>query len=415
MGKFILAAGTSLRMYTNMKHLIPRISKAAALGLAFSIMLGTQALAASKFEQFVNEAEEFYKNKAYTEAQRCFEQAIKESDKLEKGDKRVPTAFYNLALVFQAEGKYADSEKFMLKAIDLMSATYGPEHQRVASAYMDLGDLYVEESGAENKPDLKAKASEAYKKGTDLFEKIYAQATSSGDNEDKPEKTNSTGKTPAQSSAADLSNALRLVADFYSEGEQFDKAEPLYLRSLELEEYAVGKDDKELGSHKEKVAEYLCVNGKYKQADPLFKDALENAEKNYGADSQEAAVIAYNYGGKFYDEGTFGDAEVFFKKAMAIFEKNPSADEQDLAMKNISLADVLDMQGKHEEATATYKKALAVLEKNPDKQVLVRGLKQYQKHLLMQNKKDEAAKVANRIKDLKAETKTDAKNEPKAQ
>lgn len=398
-----------------MKHLIPRISRAAAMGLAFTIMLSTQALAASKFEQFVNEAEEFYKNKAYTEAQRCFEQAIKESDKLDRGDKRIPTAFYNLALVLQAEGKYADSEKNMLKAIDLMSATYGPEHQRVASAYMDLGDLYVEECGSENKPDLKAKASEAYKKGTDLFEKIYAQATSAGDKEEKPEKSGADGKTPSQSSAADLSNALRLVADFYAEDEMFDKAEPLYMRSLELEEYASNRDDKELGRHKEKVAEYLCVNGKYKLADPLFKDALENADKNYGSDSMEVANIAYNYGGKYYDEGSFGDAEVLFKRAMAIFEKNPSADEQDLAMKNISLADVLDMQGKHEESTATYKKALVSLEKNPDKTVLVRGLKQYQKHLLMQNKKDEAAKIANRIKDLKAETKPDAKNDPKAQ
>lgn len=390
-------------------HNRSRISGILALGL--SLLIGLPALAASKFEQLTTDAETAYKNRNYPEAQKCFEMAVEETKKLEKNDKRIPTTYYNLALVFQAEGNYTESEKNMIKALELMSYLYGGEHQRVAQVYMDLADLYLEQSGVErDKPDLKKKAAENYKKGLDIFEKIYSQTTGQEEGQEPKIETPKEGgkksdKPTPQSTAADLSNALRLVADFYAEDELYDQAEPMYKRSLELEDFVAGPDDKDLGKHKAKLAEFYCVQGKYKSAEPLFKEALANSEKNNGAEGLETAKICYNYGGMFYDQGQFGDAEVMFKRSLKILEKAEDQNEDDLAQKSIALADVLDMQGKAEESTAVYKKALATLEKSSDKGVLIRGLKQYQKHLLMQNKKDEAAKIANRIKTLKDQSK----------
>ena len=393
----------------NKNHDKSRISGMLALGL--SVLLGLPAFALTKFEQLTSDAEAAYKNRNYPDAQKFFEMAIKETDKLEKNDKRVPTTYYNLALVFQAEANYAEAEKNMTKALDMMTVLYGTEHQRVAQVYMDLADLYLEQAGVERDkaPELKKKSAENYKKGLEIFEKIYSQATGqeegSSDVPQPKEPGKKSDKPTPQSTAADLSNALRLVADFYAEDEIYDQAEPLYKRSLELEDFAAGPDDKDLGKHKAKVAEFYCVQGKYKLADPLFKDALANAEKNYGVDGVETARICYNFGGLYYDQGQFGDAEVMFKRSLKILEKAEDQNEDDLAQKSIALADVLDMQGKNEESTVVYKKAIATLEKSSDKQVLIRGLKQYQKHLLMQNKKDEAAKIAARIKTLKDATK----------
>lgn len=382
--------------------------------IAFSLGIlcsGQMALAVTKFEQLTADAEKAYAARDYPEAQKLFEQAVKETEKLEKNDKRVPTTYYNLALVFQAAGNYAESEKVMSKALEMMSYLYGAEHQRVAQVYMDLADLYLEQAGAERdrSAELKKKAADNYKKGLDIFEKIYSQTTGQEEGSEVPKPELNRDKEPGkksekptpQSTAADLANALRLVADFYAEDDMFDHAEPLYKRSLELEDFAVGPDDKDLGKHKAKVAEFFCVQGKYKSAEPLFKEALANSEKNSGPDSPETARICYNYGGLHYDQGQFGDAEIMFKRSLKILEKASEPNEDDLAQKNIALADVLDMQGKAEEATGIYKKALSSLEKSTDKQILIRGLKQYQKHLLMQNKKEEASKIAARIKDLK--------------
>ena len=53
----------------------------------------------------------------------------------------------------------------------------------------------------------------------------------------------------------------------------------MYKRSLELEDFAVGPDDKNVIKHKAKLAEFYCVQGNYKPAEPLFKEALASAEK----------------------------------------------------------------------------------------------------------------------------------------
>lgn len=381
-------------------------SRIGFLTISLSLALACPAAyAVTKFEQLNTQAENFYKTRNYAEAQKCFEQALKEGEKLEASDKRVATTYYNLALCFQAQGSYADAEKNMVKSLELMKFVYGAEHQRVAQVFMDLADLYLEQAGQENKPELKARAAENYKKGIEIFEKIYTQSTGQEEGGEAPKTKKAAGaRVEPQETAADLSNALRLLADFYAQEEQFDQADPLYKRSLELEEFAEGPESKDLAKHKARVAEFYCVQAKYKPAEPLFKDALAIYDK-VDPNSVETANLLYNYGGFFYDQGLYGDAEVMFKRAIKIFEKDPDQNDQDIAQKNIALGDVLDMQGKSEEAHAIYKKSIAALEKQEDKAPLIQCLKQYQKHLLMQNNKDEAGKVAIRIKDLRASQK----------
>jgi Tfp pilus assembly protein PilF len=394
---------------------------ARMLALALALALCCPAAhSSSKFEQLSQDGETAYKNRNYPEAEKLFTAAVKEAtEKLEKGDKRLGTTVYNLALVFQAEGNYGEAEKNMLRALELTSYFYGPEHQRVARVYMDIADLYVEQSGQEGKPELKKKAAENYQKGIEIFEKIYSQASGEETEPDKkvgaartdgskpdgskPDGSKPDGSKPnPQEAASDLANALWVLADTYAEDELYKEAEPLYKRSLELEDFANGSDSKEMSRHKAKLAEMYCVQAKYKDADPLFKDALALSEKLNGVDSQETGHILYNYGGLHYDQGEFGEAEIKFKRALKIFARAPNPDELDLAQKNVSLADVLDMQGKAEESQAIYKQIMPTFEKGEDKTAFIRFLKQYQKHLLMQNKKEEAGKVAARIKEIKA-------------
>ena len=389
------------------------------LVLAATLLLACPgAIAASKFEQFSTDAEAAYKNRNYPEAQKLFEQAIKEAaDKLDKNDKRVAMTVYNLALVFQAEGKYAEAEKSMLKALELNKEFYGPDHQRVAQVYMDLADLYVEQAQQDSNAEIKKKAADNYKKGVDIYEKIYAQATSDetkpgaepaeekpGKNhENKSDKANEnkkSDKNTPQEAAIDLSNALMVLAESYAGDEVFDQAEPLYKRVVELDEYAYGPESKELAKHQARLAEIYCVDNKYKLAEPIFQAALATSEKANGTNSQETAQILYNYGGMHYDQGEFPDAEVKFKRALKIFSTNSEMKPLDLALKKISLGDVLDMQNKAEEAQTVYKEIEPVVEKGDDKGALVAYLKQYRKHLLMQNKKDEAAKVSAHIKEI---------------
>lgn len=399
----------------------------ATIALVLPGLTSQGAWAAGKFEAYSTSAEKAYAAQDYPEAEKNFLQALNESGKLEKGDKRPATTMYNLALVYQAEGKYKEAEEMFLKAKDAFVGFYGADHQRVGQVYLDMADLYVQQAGEDAKPELRTKAADNYKSAIAIFEKIYAQATGQAPapvEEKKPEATetklnttadaeekkdkdkegkqSASGKSSAQEAAQNLANAIRSLAGFYAENDEYTPAEPLYTRVLELDEYAYGNEDKQMVKDKAQVAEFYCVQGKYKPAIPLFQSAIDLSEKVNGADSEETGTIVYNFGGLNYDEGSFAEAEKMFKRAIKIFEKN-SHDEKDLAMKSIALADVLDMQSKSEEAQGVYKKSIASLEKIEDPAALITCLKGYQKHLLIQSKKDEATKIGLRIKELKAE------------
>ncbi|MBX9719915.1 MAG: tetratricopeptide repeat protein, partial [Candidatus Obscuribacterales bacterium] len=331
-----------------MKHLNLRLAPSSGIiALSLTLMLfSPPALAATKFEQFNNAAEVAYKQKDYPAAQQNFELAIKEAEKMDKSDKRIATTVYNLSLVFQAEGNYGEAEKNMLKAADMMVFLYGPEHQRIGQVYQDIADLYLEQSGQEEKPELKKKAAEFYKKSAEVFEKIYSQAAGSENADKEQEKpkdaapkdgtkksdAEESNKTPAQSAALFLSNSLRLQADLYAEDELYPQSDPLYTRSLELEEFASGPDDPDLAAHKAKMAEYWCVQQKYKKAEPLFKDAIASIEKT-APDSNNFANILYNCGGMYYDQGAFGEAEVYFKRGLKLWEKSTEMKPDDIAQK----------------------------------------------------------------------------------
>lgn len=387
-----------------------------ALSLSISSVSLPALAAGGKFETFSAAAEKAYQAQDYAEAEKNFVQALKESDKLEKGDKRPATTKYNLALVYQAEGKYTEAEDMFSKAKDAFIEIYGADHQRVGQVYLDMADLYVQQAGEDAKPELRKKADESYKNAIAVFEKLYAQATGQApegetkppEDQGKPDDAGkkkdskpSSGKSSGQEAAQSLASAIKALAGFYSENDEYDKAEPLFKRMLELEDFATGGEDKQLAKDKARFAEFYCVQGKYKLAAPYFKEALDLSEKLTGPDSEDTAAVLYAYGGLHYDEGTFAEAEKMFKRSLKIFDKT-NHDENDLAMKSIALADVLDMENKGEEAQGIYKKSISVLEKNPDPSGLLQALRQYQKHLLMQNNKPEAAKVAARIKELKS-------------
>src|SRR5207253_6842287 len=100
--------------------------------------------------------------------------------------------------------------------------------------------------------------------------------------------------------------------------------------------------------------------------------------------SLETSKGLHNYGGLYYDQGNYAQAEPMFKRSIEITEHNSA---KDAPMMMLSLGDVLDMQGKHSEADKVYKEALSRLEKAEDQGALLACLKNYQKHLNMQNQK----------------------------
>lgn len=328
-----------------------------------------------------------------------------------KFDKENPNIIYNMALMFLATGNYQEAEANMIKSIEVLSSTYGAAHRQVAQGYMDLGDLYENESYDLKEPALKKKTEDCYLKSIGLCEEIYADVSGKSPSK-SPDNKHASHKHQSKKicdidrrqAEIDLSNVLRHTADFYSTDDNFTQAEPLYVRSLELEQLASGPDDKDVCKHKADLAEFYCETSKPQLAEPLFKEVVSALEKNNQMESRAGVNVLYKFGLLHRDQDKFSDAELMLKRSVDILSKL-TEDEMDLAEKGSALVDVLDKQGKFVEAGQTCEDLLAKLADCENKQAQLLVLKQYHKHFLMAHKKAEADKISVKIKNLTVQLK----------
>jgi tetratricopeptide (TPR) repeat protein len=101
---------------------------------------------------------------------------------------------------------------------------------------------------------------------------------------------------------------------------QYDQAEPLYRRAIEIGEKALGKDDPSVAIRYNNLADLLRAQGKYDQAEPLFRRAIEIGEKTLGKDHPNLAIRYNNLAGLLQAQGKYDQAEPLYRRAIEIFQ-----------------------------------------------------------------------------------------------
>ncbi len=307
----------------------------------------------------------------YAEAEEKFKAASVESDKFEETDKRRAMTTYNLALALQTQEKYAEAEPYYRQAINLLSQSYGPDTDRVAQVYQQLAEM------RKMQDDMKG-AEELYQQSLPIFEKAYGEK-------------------------AQLTVVLDAFGDFYADQEEFDKAEPQYLRAIDISRKTIGANKLETAKREVRLADMYCLQGKFTQAEPLYQTALKTSEDAAGPESEEVGKIAFNYGSLLLDQSQYPEAEAQFRQAIKVAE---ICAPTDIPLMEASLGKSLDMQKKYAEAQKTYLDAISRCEQTGDNATLIQCLKNYFRHFDIQNKKDDAAKIASRLKDIRSKVGT---------
>jgi CHAT domain-containing protein/tetratricopeptide (TPR) repeat protein len=153
------------------------------------------------------------------------------------------------------------------------------------------------------------------------------------------------------------------MAQLYQLQVKYAEAEPLFKRSLEIYEKALGKDHPNVGTSLAGLAELYRAQGKYADAEPLYKRSLEILEKALGKDHPSVAQALNNLAGLYQLQGKYSDAEPLFNRGLAIREKALGKDHPDVAESANNLAVVYQSQGKYADAEPLYKRSLEINEK----------------------------------------------------
>ena len=85
---------------------------------------------------------ETYLEGCYAAAERHWTAALKEAEKFGKQDPRLATSLNNLALLYRAQGKYAQAEPLYKRSLAIREKALGPEHPDLALNLNYLALLY---------------------------------------------------------------------------------------------------------------------------------------------------------------------------------------------------------------------------------------------------------------------------------
>ena len=156
---------------------------------------------------------------------------------------------------------------------------------------------------------------------------------------------------------------LNDLAGTYKYLGEYEKAQPLYERSLVISEELLGKDHYDVAILLNSLSWVYQRLGKYGQAEPLSERSLVIYEKVWGKEHLYVAMIRFYLAGIYGEQDKYEQAEFFYKGSLAIREKVLGKDAFQVATVLKNLANIYSLQGKYEQAEGLYKRCLAIHEK----------------------------------------------------
>ncbi|MGA2496212.1 MAG: tetratricopeptide repeat protein [Tepidisphaeraceae bacterium] len=164
-----------------------------------------------------------------------------------------------------------------------------------------------------------------------------------------------------------LGISLTNLAQVYSAQARYDRAEPLYNRSLAIWEKALGPDHPNIASSLNNLGWLHVKQAKYDQAEQFYARSLAIREKSLGPDHPDVAVSLSNLGGLYCRQVNYDWAEPLIRRSLAIFEKVFGSDHPNVAFSLENYAVLLKATNRTAEAEAMLKRAAEIRERGKAK------------------------------------------------
>lgn len=96
----------------------------------------------SPWDDLIDAGIKYYQQGHFPEAEKLYLKALKKAEQFGSEDRRVATTLNNLSGVYRAQGKYAQAEGILIRALDIDRKTLQPINPNVAIDLNNLAVLY---------------------------------------------------------------------------------------------------------------------------------------------------------------------------------------------------------------------------------------------------------------------------------
>jgi tetratricopeptide (TPR) repeat protein len=159
-----------------------------------------------------------------------------------------------------------------------------------------------------------------------------------------------------------LANLMNHLGLYLSEIAEFDKAETLYRRALNIREAFLGPDHPDIAHRLNNLARLLSDTNRNREAEPMFRQALCITEASLGPDHPDVAHSLNNLAALLSDTNRECEAEPMYRRALRIRDASLGPDHPDVASSLNNLALLLSDTNRKREAEPMYRRALSIFE-----------------------------------------------------
>ncbi|CAM9212844.1 unnamed protein product, partial [Ectocarpus sp. 8 AP-2014] len=295
----------------------------------------------------------------YAEAKPLYEKAQVIREKLlgpEHPD--VATSLNNRAELLTAQGKYEEADLLSRRAVAIIEVVLGPQHPRMVTMLNNRAGLLENQA--------------KYEEAEPLYERCLAISEKSL-GPDHPEVAtilnNRAGLLRAQlvSSQTSSGRGQRFESrrsEFFLQEGKYEEAEPLYIRSLAIDEKVYGPDHPKVATSLNDWARLLESQGKYDEAEPLYERSQSIRETVLGPEHPDVAQSLNNRAGLLTSQGKHDEAEALYRRSLAIDENVYGPAHPKVATGLNNWAALLKSQGKYDEAEPLYQRAQEIVERS---------------------------------------------------
>ena len=273
----------------------------------------------------------------------CFERAAEVCGRaLPEHDPSLASVLNNLAVLYQAQGRYGEAEPLFVRALEIRENGLPENGLDVAVALNNLAVLYTDQSRY-------TEAEPLYERALALRERALP--------EDDP----------------DVATTLNGLAELYQAWGRPVKAEPLYQRSLEILDRILPGNHPALATALNNLAVLYADQSRYGAAEPLYERALGILERVLPEDDPSLATVLNNLAGSYLARGRPARAEPLYERSLGILQRILPEDAPDLAVTLNNLAVAYADRGRYAEAMPLFERALRIERRTTGARRLVRS------------------------------------------
>ena len=171
-----------------------------------------------------------------------------------------------------------------------------------------------------------------------------------------------TAAIPTHLQDQELADVLGKAADYVFDSSQFELAESLYQRALQIQEQVTGPGHPKVATLVQRLAYLYRHLDQFEQAEVLLRAAVSMLEPALGPDHPTVASHLSLLATVYTDRGKYELAEPLYQRALSILEQTLGPDHPELAESLYWLGIFYESQGRYDVAEAVYQRALIIWE-----------------------------------------------------